>query len=59
MLKAPENIVGSDFKQHRLAALDQTIITEYEELATEWITAIENILNDTADERYQYFLSLT
>ena len=51
MLKQPENIVGTEFKQHRLAALDQSIISEYEELVTEWMNTIDAILHDTADER--------
>ena len=52
MLKHPENIIGADAKQHRLAALDQHIITEYEGLVTEWISTIETILMDHADEKY-------
>ena len=28
-----ENIVGSDFKQHRLAALDQQVIADYETIS--------------------------
>ena len=51
MLKHPENLVSNDFKQHRLAALDHSIISEYEELVTDWIGTIEAILNDTSDER--------
>ena len=51
MLKLPENVVGSDFKQHRLAATDQTLIAEYEHLVSEWMTTIEAILHDTTDER--------
>ena len=52
MLRLPDNVVGADFKQHRLAALDQGIITEYEELVTDWMTTIEAVLTDTSDERY-------
>ncbi len=53
MLRQPDNLVGNDFKQHRLAALDQQIINEYEALVTEWMTTIEAILTDAADERYE------
>ena len=51
MLRLPENTVGSDFKQHRLAALDQSIISEYEILVTDWMSTIEQVLTDTSDER--------
>jgi dynein heavy chain len=51
MLKLPENVVGTDFKQHRIAATDQGLIAEYENLVTDWMTTIEAILNDTTDER--------
>ena len=54
MLKQPENLIGSDFKQHRLAALDQQVISEYEGLVTDWIDTIEGILSDTSDERFVY-----
>ncbi len=56
MLKHPENIVSSDFKQHRLAAHDQHIIAEYEQLVTDWMGTIESILTDTSDERYNTLL---
>ena len=52
MLKAPETIVGADFKQHRLAALDQQVMAEYEKVVTEWMVIIETVLIDTADERW-------
>ena len=52
MLRQPDNLVGNDFKQHRLAALDQQIINEYEALVNEWMSTIEAILTDAADERY-------
>ncbi len=55
MLRQPDNLVGNDFKQHRLAALDQQIINEYEALVNEWMSTIEAILTDAADERYSYF----
>ena len=58
MLKLPENVVGSDFKQHRLAALDTTLINEYEEVVSDWISTIEAILHDTSDERYTLFRRL-
>ena len=51
MLRLPDNILGTDFKQQRLAALDQSIITEYEQLVTDWMSTIETILTDTSDER--------
>ena len=43
--------MSNDFKQHRLAALDQQVITEYEKLVSDWISTIEAILHDTVDER--------
>ena len=49
--KQPENVVGNEFKQHRLAAADQTIIAEYEDLVTDWMNTIDAILHDTSDER--------
>ncbi|CAH1799095.1 unnamed protein product [Owenia fusiformis] len=52
MLKQPENIVNNDFKQHRLAALDTQIISEYEGLLSDWISTIEAVLMDTSDERF-------
>ena len=52
MLKHPENIIGTDFKQHRLAALDPQVIAEYEELVSDWMNTIEAILHDTSDERF-------
>jgi dynein heavy chain len=51
MLKQPENVVGNEFKQHRLAALDPIIIAEYEDLVTDWMNTIDAILHDTSDER--------
>lgn len=44
-------MVEQDFKMQRIAALDAQLITEYEELVSEWINTIETILNDAADER--------
>ena len=55
MLRQPENVVLNDFKQQRAAALDSQLISQYEELVTEWINTIEAIVNDTADERYAFF----
>ena len=51
MLRLPENVVGLDFKQHRLAALDGSLIAEYEKVVTDWMSTIEAILHDTSDER--------
>ena len=51
MLKQPENLIGTDFKHQRLAALDQQLISEYEQLVTDWIGTIEQILTDSSDER--------
>ena len=51
MLKHPENTVGADAKQQRLAALDQHIIAEYELLVGDWISTIENVLIDPHEER--------
>lgn len=52
MLRPPDNIISNDFKQHRLAALDTTIFNEYENLVTDWMNTIENVLLDSSDERY-------
>lgn len=52
MLKQPENVISNDFKQHRLAAADSTIIAEYEDLVSDWMGTIENILMDSSDERF-------
>ncbi|CAL1527205.1 unnamed protein product [Lymnaea stagnalis] len=52
MLKQPENVIINDFKQQRAAALDSNLISQYEELVNDWITTIEGVLNDSADERF-------
>ena len=52
MLKQPENVISNDFKQHRLAAADSAIIAEYEDLVSDWMNTIENILMDSSDERF-------
>lgn len=54
MLRQPDNIIGNDFKQHRLAASDSVIIGEYEDLVTDWMNTIENVLLDSSDERLAY-----
>ncbi|XP_053397319.1 dynein axonemal heavy chain 5-like isoform X6 [Mercenaria mercenaria] len=51
MLKQPDHIVLNDFKQQRAAALDPQLISQYEELVTEWMNTIEAVLTDTSDER--------
>ncbi|BFZ10052.1 hypothetical protein BsWGS_13093 [Bradybaena similaris] len=51
ILRQPENVVEQDFKMQRIAALDSQLVTEYEELVSEWISTIETILNDAAEER--------
>ena len=51
MLKLPDNVVGLDFKQHRIAALDGNLITEYEKVVADWMATIEAIIHDTSDER--------
>ena len=55
MLRPPVNIVGSDFKQHRLAAADPKVIGEYESLITEWMTTIEGIVSDNDDRFLKLF----
>uniref|UniRef100_A0A2C9K4Z2 AAA+ ATPase domain-containing protein n=1 Tax=Biomphalaria glabrata TaxID=6526 RepID=A0A2C9K4Z2_BIOGL len=50
MLKQPESIVLNDFKQQRAAALDSNLISQYEELLSDWMSTIESILTDTSDE---------
>ncbi|XP_074662754.1 uncharacterized protein LOC141915202 [Tubulanus polymorphus] len=57
MLRQPENVVSNEYKQQRMAALDQGIIAEYEELVTDWITTIENVIIDNGEERLQDLLS--
>ncbi|KAK6987323.1 dynein heavy chain 5 axonemal [Biomphalaria glabrata] len=52
MLKQPESIVLNDFKQQRAAALDSNLISQYEELLSDWMSTIESILTDTSDERF-------
>ena len=51
MLRQPENVILNDFKLQRAAALDPHLISQYEELVSEWISTIEAILSDTSDER--------
>ncbi|XP_052242570.1 uncharacterized protein LOC127852659 [Dreissena polymorpha] len=52
MLKQPDHVVLNDFKQQRAAALDPALISQYEELVTEWMNTIEAVLTDTSDERF-------
>ncbi|XP_066278010.1 uncharacterized protein [Branchiostoma lanceolatum] len=52
LLKKPEILVSSDFKQYRAAAFDETIVGEYETLVSDWIMTIDSILADgSAEER--------
>lgn len=53
ILKKPESQVTSDFKQNRAAAVNPSILLEYENLVLDWIATIENILTDGLEERYQ------
>ena len=55
MLRQPDSIISNDFKQHRLAAADTAIIAEYEDLVTDWMNTIENILMDSSDERLEVY----
>lgn len=62
MLKQPENVILNDFKMQRQAALDTNLISQYEELVSDWMNTIESILNDTSDERLvnkQYLFIIT
>ena len=62
MLKQPENVILNDFKMQRQAALDTQLISQYEELVSDWMNTIESILNDTSDERLvnkQYLFIIT
>lgn len=56
MLRQPDSIISNDFKQHRLAAADTAIIAEYEDLVTDWMNTIENILMDSSDERFEVYI---
>ena len=51
MLKQPDHVVLNDFKLQRAAALDPQLISQYEELVSEWMNTIEAVLTDTSDER--------
>lgn len=51
MLRQPDSVISNDFKQHRIAAADTTIIAEYEDLVIDWMNTIENVLMDSSDER--------
>ena len=53
ILKKPESQVTSDFKQNRAAAVNPSILQEYENLVMDWIVTIENILTDGLEERYK------
>lgn len=52
ILRKPESQVTSDFKQNRAAAVNPSILQEYENLVLDWINTIENILTDGLEERY-------
>jgi len=55
ILKKPESQVTSDFKQNRAAAVNPSILQEYENLVLDWIATIENILTDGLEERFDPF----
>lgn len=55
ILKKPESQVTSDFKQNRAAAVNPSILQEYENLVLEWISTIENFLTDGLEERNDPF----
>ena len=57
-MKQPEGLIGTDFKHQRLAAQDQQMIIDCEQLVTEWIATVEQILSETTDERYIYQCAL-
>lgn len=54
ILKKPESQVTSDFKQNRAAAVNPSILQEYENLVLEWISTIENFLTDGLEDRWVY-----
>lgn len=51
LLKKPESQVTTDFKQNRAAAVNPAILQEYENLVSDWVVTIENILSDGLEER--------
>ncbi|XP_068697910.1 dynein axonemal heavy chain 8-like [Montipora foliosa] len=55
ILKKPESQVTSDFKQNRAAAVNPSILQEYENLVLDWISTIENFLTDGLEERNDPF----
>ena len=56
ILKKPESQVTSDFKQNRAAAVNPSVLQEYENLVLDWIVTIENVLMDGLEERYSKHL---
>lgn len=53
ILRLPENLVTSDFKQHRISSqYDTAVIREYESVVQDWIQAIDGVLSEGSDERY-------
>ena len=57
MLKQPSSALSGDFKMQRLAAQDQEVVAEYEELVLSWINTIDAVLADSSSERFLYISS--
>ncbi|XP_077973667.1 uncharacterized protein LOC120348568 isoform X2 [Styela clava] len=52
ILRLPETLVSSDFKQHRISSqFDSAVIREYESVVQDWMQTIDGVLSEGNDER--------
>ena len=52
ILKIPKNHSIFDFKKNRMTTLSTQLVSEHEEIVTEWIVSIENVLKGSLEERF-------
>ena len=53
LLKKPEVQITTDFKQNRAAAVNPTVLQEYENLVVDWILTIESVLLEGMEQERQ------
>ena len=52
ILKIPKNHSVFDFKKNRMTSLSPQLVNEHEQIVTEWIISIENVLKGSLEERF-------
>ena len=50
-LRLPEKELDSNFKKKRQEALNPVLLFEYEQLVSEWISSVENVIMDCLEDR--------